>query len=360
MSPTGYSRTDLGRAVAAAAQAPAAERSRPWLRLRDGAIDVLVTPDGDPAGEHAGWAARIGGGAGLFNVRLALAVSGRPALVRLRPYRDEPELLARLHPGPAQAPGPAERELFAALSHGYHDAGPVVPAPVPSEVRRRLIDAAQLEHGWLELIVGYPAVAAFTEIEAGARRVLERGRADAADAADAVRWRAGAPPSGEPGNRAGPGADRGSPATGRPVPSAPAHASGAEPGEPMVAVLGSPLDTPGDQLRAGQALQRVLVTAASAGLTTRLQAQAIVVPAAREQLRLALGRYGRPQMVLWIGRRAAHRVEPATAPARKDRPGREDQPGPQDGNRTAPGNGYKVPGTTGPAALSGRVAAAVE
>ncbi|GIG87455.1 hypothetical protein Pen02_23910 [Plantactinospora endophytica] len=56
-------------------------------------------------------------------------------------------------------------------------------------------------------------------------------------------------------------------------------------------------------MRAGQALQRVLLTAAAAGLTACLQTQVIAVPAAREQVRLALGRFGWPQVVLRIGYR---------------------------------------------------------
>ncbi|MDW5325948.1 nitroreductase [Plantactinospora sp. KLBMP9567] len=361
MSPTGYAPVDLDRAVAAAARAPVAERSQPWLRLRDGAIDVLVPPSRRPAGDRAGWAARLGGGAGLFNVRLALAVRGRPALVRLRPYRDEPDLLARLHPGPVRVPGPAERGLFAALPYCHVDTGPVVPAPVPPEVRRRLIDAGRTEHGWLDLIVGHAAVAAFAEIEAGAGRVLDRGRADAAAA---LRWRSGAPPSDLPtgwsdpagpgGGRAGPGGGRAGWGSGVPALAEPDRESVAgpdqepsdEPGhEPMVAVLGSPLDTPGDQLRAGQALQRVLLTAAAAGLTACLQAPVIAVPAAREQLRLALGRFGRPQMVLRIGQRPAHRGVPPTV-ADPDRRSRED--------------GSEVPGTTGPPALPRPVGTGVE
>ncbi|GIG87454.1 hypothetical protein [Plantactinospora endophytica] len=94
--PARYLRPDLERAIAAASRATGPEEGRPWLRLRDGAIDVLVTPPGaGPAAAQGARVARLGGGAGLFNVRLALAASGRPALVRLRPYHDEPDLLAR-------------------------------------------------------------------------------------------------------------------------------------------------------------------------------------------------------------------------------------------------------------------------
>jgi hypothetical protein len=71
--------------------------------------------------------------------------------------------------------------------------------------------------------------------------------------------------------------------------------------EPLVAVLGVAGNTAGDQLTAGQALQAVLLTATDAGLATSMLSQPIEVPAAREQLRLALGRFGVPQMVLRIG-----------------------------------------------------------
>ena len=71
--------------------------------------------------------------------------------------------------------------------------------------------------------------------------------------------------------------------------------------EPLVAVLGSAGDSDADQLGAGQALQRVLLTAAGAGLAVSMLSQPIEVPAAREQLRLALGRYGMPQIVLRLG-----------------------------------------------------------
>ncbi|MDG4787255.1 nitroreductase [Micromonospora sp. WMMD1102] len=341
MSSTGYTRADLDRAVAAAARAPGAEQSRRWLRLRDGAIDVLATPSGvDGSADRAGWAARVGGGAGLFNVRLALAVCGRPALVRLRPNRDEPELLARLHPGPVQSAGPAERELCAALPYCAVAAGPVLPASVPPEVRRRLIEAARIEHGWLELIVGHPAVAAFAQIEASARRVLERVPAEAAGA---IRWRT-APPPDSPGAVAslpgGPGAVA-SLVDGPDAVPPPLDAGG----EPMVAVLGSPLDTPGDQLRAGQAVQRLLLTVTAAGLKAGLHAQVVAVPAAREQLRLALGRSGRPQMVLRIGQVTAGRLRSAGTAAP---------------HRTAREDGSKVPGTGGPPALPRVVVGGVE
>ncbi|GFJ96670.1 hypothetical protein Prum_103120 [Phytohabitans rumicis] len=66
-------------------------------------------------------------------------------------------------------------------------------------------------------------------------------------------------------------------------------------------MLGTPADTAADQITAGLALQRVLLTATNAGLATSMLSQPIEVPAARERLRTGLGRFGAPQMVLRIG-----------------------------------------------------------
>ena len=71
--------------------------------------------------------------------------------------------------------------------------------------------------------------------------------------------------------------------------------------EPLVAVLGSAADRPIDQIVAGQALQRVLLTATDAGLASSMMSQPIEVPAARDQLRRSLSRSGTPQMAVRIG-----------------------------------------------------------
>ena len=60
-------------------------------------------------------------------------------------------------------------------------------------------------------------------------------------------------------------------------------------------------DRPIDQTAAGQALQKVLLTAVDAGLATSLISQPIEVSAARDQLRRLLGRSGYPQNVIRFG-----------------------------------------------------------
>jgi hypothetical protein len=71
--------------------------------------------------------------------------------------------------------------------------------------------------------------------------------------------------------------------------------------EPLVGILGVSGDRPIDRTAAGQALQKVLLTATDAGLDTSMISQPIEVPAAQEQLRRSLGRTGWQQIAVRLG-----------------------------------------------------------
>jgi nitroreductase len=296
-----YDHADLRRAATAAVRAPSLHNSQPWrFRLRAGAIEVLADQQRQLAvADSAGWAVRIACGAAVTNARLALAVAGTPAEVVLCPDRTEPELLARLTPGPRRPATYTETDLAAAIPRRYSNRRPFWPDPVPPDVRQRLVEAAREESGWLDLLVGMTALSGFAEIAQSADRVLRRDLTyqaemstwtHADEAPDGVAVPAGAPVP-EPQDllpqrafsdrRRAPGRDF-------------------EP-EPLVAILGTAGDRPHDQLIAGQALQRVLLTVTDAGLACSMISQPIEVPAARDQLRRSLGRSGMPQMALRIG-----------------------------------------------------------
>jgi nitroreductase len=296
----GYTMNDLVHAAEAAVRAPSLHNSQPWrFRLRDGGIEVVVDRERLPAIAARDWGARISCGAALYNLRLALAVAGRPAVVRLRPYTGDGDTVARLEPDRPRPPSRGESDLYAAIARRRSNREPFFVTPVPGDVRSRLVQAARTEAGWLEMVIGAAAVAAVAEIAHAANRVLER---DTAYAEELARWTRQEPaPDGVPVGAGGP--------VGEPHDLLPQRAFGArtralgrdfEP-EPLVAVLGAAGDAATDQVAAGQALQRVLLTATDAGLAVSMLSQPIEVPSAREQLRLALGRYGIPQMVLRIG-----------------------------------------------------------
>jgi len=298
---TPYDNADLRTAAAAAIQAPSLHNSQPWrFRLRDGAVEVLADPSRQLAiADSTGWAVRIACGAAVFNARLALAAGGTPAEVVLRPDRTEPDLAARLVPAAQRPATYAETDLFAAIPRRHSNRRPFWPDPVAAEIRVRLIEAARAESAWLDLLVGMTALSGFAEIAQSADRVLRRNASYQAEmstwthadaAADGIPVTVGAPAA-EPQDllpqrtfserKRAPGRDF-------------------EP-EPLVAILGTGGDLPRDQLIAGQALQRVLLTLTDAGLACSMMSQPIEVPAARDQLRRSLSRSGMPQMALRIG-----------------------------------------------------------
>jgi len=301
---SGYSVAVLDKAVRAAIRAPSMHNSQPWrFRLRDGGIDVRVDR-GRPlpvAGhDHLGdWAAHLACGAAVFNLRLVLAAEGVPARVRLCPDPDDPHVVARLKPDSPAAASPIELDLLAAVPHRHSSRLPFFPEPVPGEVRWRLVQAARAEGAWLELVVGAAAVEAVGQLAHSANRVLER---DPGYRDEIARWtRRGIAPDGVPARAGGPVAEPQDLLPQRPFGGRPrAPGRDFEP-EPLVAVLGSAGDTDVDRITAGQALQRVLLTATDARLAASMLSQPIEVPAARERLRIALGRFGVPQMVIRIG-----------------------------------------------------------
>jgi nitroreductase len=298
---TALTRGDVLIAVQSAVRAPSLLNTQPWrFRLRGGALEVLADPARRlPVADPTGWATRVACGAAVFNLRLAFAMHGTPARVTLRPDPQDPNLMARLAPGQHRPPTPMERQLFAAIAKRHSNRFPFWPDPVPADVRARLVDAARGESAWLELVIGAGPVAAVAEVVQAASRVLHR---DPRYRQEMARWIRREPSvDGVPEHAAGLPPQPYDLLPQRPFVNRPRRPGQEFEAEPLVAVMGVAGNTAGDQLTAGEALQRVLLTATDAGLAVSMFSQPIEVPAAREQLRLALGRFGTPQMVLRIG-----------------------------------------------------------
>jgi nitroreductase len=302
MTPQPYGPAELHAAAAAGIRAPSLHNSQPWrFRLHGGAIEVLADPrDHLALADRIGWAVRIACGAAVFNARLALLAIGTPADVRLRPDPADPMVMARLSPGPQRRATYPESDLFAAIDRRHSSRQPFWPDPVPADARMRLVDAARAEGAWLELLIGMTALSGFAEIAQSADRVLRRDPAYQERLSGWIRTEAAG--DGVPvfaAARAGEPQDLLPQRTYGDRPRAPGRDF--EP-EPLIAILGSTGDTATDQISAGQALQRVLLTATDAGLATSMISQPIEVTGAREQLSRSLGsRSGTPQMALRIG-----------------------------------------------------------
>ena len=70
---------------------------------------------------------------------------------------------------------------------------------------------------------------------------------------------------------------------------------------PVLGVLGTPDDTPAQWLRAGQALQRVLLLACGSGVSASFMNQPIEVESLRSRVLSLVNRTGHPQVVFRMG-----------------------------------------------------------
>ncbi|MEU6347370.1 hypothetical protein ABZ883_41305 [Streptomyces sp. NPDC046977] len=279
--------TTLEKLISAAVAAPACHSRRPWrYRLDPDTATLHVrgvgAEDRPPgaAGEDARRAVHVSVGAALFNLRVAVSHFGWEPQVRLLPSPDDPGLYATVRlTAPARAPETSRDDLYGAL-WWRRDGTPSCPVHrPPGAVVLGLVDAAHTEGAALSL----PHAA---ETRRLLRLTEDAHRRDPADAV-AVRW----PPAGEPPSALGP-----APGDGR---------------FPLVAVLTTPLDDPADWLRAGQALEHVLLAATARRVRAALLYQALDYPDLRRALRSAESGPGHVQMLVRLGYGP---LRPGTAP----------------------------------------------
>jgi nitroreductase len=283
--------------VADAVRAPSMHNTQPWrFRFTGPTIEVLVDPDRRlPVADPTGRAARVACGAAVFNLRLALAVAGTPARVAVWP---DPDLVARLAPAPPRPATPLERRLHAAIPRRHSYRYPFADVPVPAAARIDLVEAAGVEGGWLHLAEAVTEAEAVTDLIHDADRIL---RTDPAYLAELNAWTNRQDVNGEGITRdaGGPEPDQHELLTRRDF----GAATGPRPFErdPLLAVLGAAGDLPADDVVAGMALQRVLLTATDLGLVASLFTQPIDEPGSRKRLQAACHNPYPPHAVLRIG-----------------------------------------------------------
>ncbi|MCC6409336.1 MAG: nitroreductase [Planctomycetes bacterium] len=285
--------------VANAMLAPSSHNTQPWLfdaaenRVELWADRTRALPANDPEDRELVQSC----GAALFNLRVAVAHAGFVPLVKLLPKSAESDLLARVSwPTEGRAP---EAELFDAIAKRRTYRRRFAKKPVPEGAVRALEHAAELEGAWLGVL------------ETDARRHAAAALVAHGDAAQwaSPSWRRELAAWMHPRRRGD-----GLTLPGLAVPVAQlvvrtfdmGHGTGARDreladGSPLLAVLGTPGDTVEDWLAAGQALQRVLLTAVTLGLQASYLNQPIQVPALRPKLAHLLSREGSPQQLLRFG-----------------------------------------------------------
>ncbi|HET6503934.1 MAG TPA: nitroreductase family protein, partial [Amycolatopsis sp.] len=234
-------------------------------------------------------------------IRVALLAAGRTTMVHLLPDPHRAELLARLFIRGPRPIAPADTALARAIALRRSNRRPFTERALPVKVRRALVDAACLEGGELTLLDHPGDLDALAALLRHAEHLQSE---DPAFRAELARWTVvnGTRDDGVPAVAGGPRPEPGSLLTLRHYEVGPAG-SPERPYErqPLVAVLSSYTDTPLAQVRAGQAMQRVLLTATNAGVSASFLSQPVEIPATRAALRRMLGGQPYPQVVLRFG-----------------------------------------------------------
>jgi nitroreductase len=303
MAALGLSGPDTMAVLETAVLAPSVHNTQPWaFRIAADVIELHSDPARRlPVADTDDQELRLACGAALFNLRLALLARGVRPAVALYPEPDRPHLVAQVRRGGTGHATPELTRLLQAVSRRHTNRRPFTGAPVAAEERYALRRAAA-EEGALLHIVPAAKRAELGRLSAAAHR---RQLADPAFCEELVAW-----------TGAGPERTDGVPARVAPPVPAPhdrwvvrdfsagtghERAPGKEEDEPLLAVLIPHVTGPVAEVRAGEALQRVLLTAAADGLAVSFLSQLVEVPDTREALRTLIGAVRAPLAVLRIG-----------------------------------------------------------
>jgi hypothetical protein len=276
VNPISFDALDIEAAVASAVAtavpyaklAPSSHNSRPWrFEVDDG--DVLLRADRSrsrPVGDPDGRELTISCGAALFNLRAALEHAGLDIVVSSLPDPGDRDLLARIRVRGMGAPQPGG--LFEWIPQRRTDRRPFAARAVAPSAIAALESAAAAEGASLQVLGPRERRVVSELADDGDRRL----HADPRWRREASQWM---PPR---------AADE------RPLEPA-----------PVLAVLATGGDGLMAWLAAGQALERVLLTAAREGLQASFINQPIQVPELRTRVAALLSPPGVAQIALRIG-----------------------------------------------------------
>lgn len=294
--------------VAEATAAPSMHNAQPWRFrfLRDEGL-LLMYADLQRAMRRTDpghRALHIGCGAALFNLRVAAAHAGLTPEVRLLPDPADPLLLAAVHLVGSATNDDDLRRLHPAIPKRHTSRHPFSEREIPEDVRAALRAAAAREGAEL-LFPGRWHIETVLEL---VRDAESRETLDPVSREDLTRWirlgpEADVATDGVPEYAFGPHRRDGRApmrdfAGRRPVADRVAEDFERN---PQLALLSTRGDTPADWLRAGQALERVLLEATSAGLATSLTSHPLESPDLRLLARDPVSGSGHVQMVLRLG-----------------------------------------------------------
>ena len=289
--------------VRAAVAAPSMHNTQPWrFRIQDAGSTIELHLDPArmlPAGDPDGRAAHIACGAALLNVRVAVAEAGLRPEIRLLPNPDQSLLLAEIRLGGRHHPTRWESELHAAIWRRQTNREPFSNRPVPPGIRAELAEAACLEGATLAFLDRDEAERVLRLAAEAERDLL----ADPAYRAELARWAGGyRDRDGIPGTALGPRSPEGRSPVRDFNPDrrhGPTRYAWFEE-HPQLTALSAGPDGPMVWLAAGQALQRVWLTATCRGVSVCPLTQPLETAEAW-LVRNPRSAAGPPQMILRIG-----------------------------------------------------------
>jgi nitroreductase len=269
----------LRRIIESAAAAPSIHNTQPWrfTVVADDLLHVEADPDralwvSDPRAR----ALYLSCGAALFNIKTAIRMTGFNPLVWPLPQPElAPTVLAAVQAEPGRPPTFAEREMYEAIWQRHTNRNPFTSEPITQSTVVTLEQAASLEFAVLRMLTTSEAAVV---LDLAARASAELAE-DVAHTIELQRWigakgsRDGIPAEALPSRpHREPSPVRGDLSAASPAISRP---SADYEESPQLAVLTTGRDEPADWLRAGQALQRVLLTATAHGVSTSFLYQSI-------------------------------------------------------------------------------------
>ena len=277
-------RAVLTDCVRSATKAPSLHNSQPWLfRIHGSVIDVYADPGRrlqvlDPDGREQ----LISVGAAVFTLRLALRQAGYGSEVAIFPTPGDADLVARVRLTQPATVTPTVEALAAAIPHRHTNRWPFARTPVPADVLDHLRDAAR----WEDAVLAVAGPDGRDAVLAMARAADRRVRGRPGYRAELTRWagdtvRHDGVPSWAFG---GWDALETVPIRDFAEVSASPRSGEAFEAHPTILVLATAGDRRSDWVRAGQALQRVLLAATWKGLSATPISQPVEVSAVRRLL----------------------------------------------------------------------------
>jgi len=310
---TALSRDQVHFLIETAGRAPSVHNTQPW-RFQAGPAGLELYADRsrqlavvDPFGREL----LISCGAALYGLRLAIRLLGYLPMVELLPEVSQPDLLARVRVGYRVPPAPHDWALLAAVPHRHTHRGPFSAEPIPDGLLTALQRDAVAEG--VDLVLLDPAARA--QLRQLARVAARWQHRDPAVRAEVRRWtrpagcpeRDGVSAYAYPSMPAGPGGPAG-PVVGKlaerdfDLGRDTGRLDRAGPPPVASAILVTGADTPTAWVRAGQALNRMLIRAAGQWVFAALNSQPTESAAIRDLVRTRLRLTGSPQLLLEFGR----------------------------------------------------------